>query len=726
MSLSSYRLQFAVLSTVLTAPLFACATPASDALQALAAQDWVARSVSLKDLGITNPVVLDQADNRQVFFLPVPKGVAIRDAHIALEGEFIKGEEQPATLRLAVDGLPRVAERINQARGTLSRTLPVDSGKHASGFVNFALDWSSPVSEDFCAPPRATANVLTLSPETRLDYRYSMSALASLTDAWGSLSAEPSILVAAGALERASFDSAWRLGVALERSARRAQVRALPQVGDSVQLAGVEVPAALTTVPAFAALAGQQRHTLANPAELGALLMLDTPATRAELAIADSALITQLNTALDALGHQLQGDPEAFAALGQWRQQRASLALEPVPGQQLQLRSLGRQVLVAIAADAGAKAAGVLDAHWRNVLVSHQAEVKAVGEALRNEHGHLRLSSLGGNFGTFDVVSRGEWTATFPLSAVSVNGLIPGELNLDVAAAPGASSTRPVASVIWNNVLLSAAQLDADGHPERLKARIPGYALGVTNTVQVRFQRQPSSPDCAEVPQAYPVNVLPSSYLISADAEPDGTFVGLLPLLANKPQVFVDKAALQAPVASLGKLIRLASAAALSPVNAELVLATGKADAAPSRPFLALDVPLTGARPLLGVAELQRLQAQGNQALALDLQGPQGLGTVSVVSANGQSGVLWNSLGNPDMVPQVPFLLSQGNAVVVGEQGPLTWVDTTDPELNLAGTPFHQWRKQLVWALPTLSGVVLLLLLLGVIARRLRLKNKGK
>ncbi|GLO12855.1 membrane protein [Pseudomonas putida] len=726
MSLTSYRLQFVVLSTVLTAPIFACATPASDAIQALAAQDWVARSVSLKDLGITNPVVLDQADNRQVFFLPVPKGVAISDAHIALEGEFIKGEAQPATLRLAVDGLPRVAERINQARGSLPRTLPVDSGQHASGFVDFALDWSSPVSEDFCAPPRATANVLTLSPETRLVYRYSMSALSSLTDVWGSLPAEPSILVAAGALDRASFDSAWRLGVALERSARRAQVRALPQVGDSVQLAGIEVPAALTTVPAFAALAGQQRHTLANPAELGALLLLDAPATRADLAIADSALITQLNAALDALGHQLQGDPEAFGALNQWRQQRASLALEPVPGQQLQLRSLGRQVVVAIAADAGAKAAGVLDAHWRDVLVSQQAEVRAVGEALRNEHGHLRLSSLGGNFGTFDVVSRGEWTATFPLSAVSVNGLIPGELNLDVAAAPGASSTRPVASVIWNNVLLSAAQLDADGHPERLKARIPGYALGVTNTVQVRFQRQPSSPDCAEVPQAYPVNVLPSSYLISADAEPDGTFVGLLPLLANKPQVFVDEAALKAPVASVGKLIRLASAAALSPVNAELVLTTGKADAAPSRPFLALDVPLTGAKPLLGVAELQRLQAQGNQALALDLQGPQGLGTLSVVSANGQSGVLWNSLGNPNMVPKVPFLLSQGNAVVVGEQGPLTWVDTTDPELNLGGTPFHQWRKQLVWALPTLSGVVLLLLLLGVIARRLRLKNKGK
>ena len=220
--------------------------------------------------------------------------------------------------------------------------------------------------------------------------------------------------------------------------------------------------------------------------------------------------------------------------------------------------------------------------------------------------------------------------------------------------------------------------------------------------------------------------MLPSSYLTSADAEPDGTFIGLLPLLAGKPQVIVDQAALQTPVANLGKLIRLASAAALSPVTAELVLADGQAEVTPTRPFLAVDVQLPGAKPVLGVAELQRLQAQGNQQLALDLQGPQGLGTLSVVDSHSQHGVLWNSLGNPSMVPQVPFLLTQGNAVVVGEQGPLTWVDTTDPELNLNGTPFHQWRKQLVWALPTLSGIVLLLVLLGVVARRLRLKHKGK
>ncbi|WP_312933213.1 hypothetical protein [Pseudomonas sp.] len=694
-------------------------------MQSLTGEDWISRSTSLKDMGIANPVVLDQADSRQAFFLPVPKGVAISDAQLEVLGQIIKGEEHSATLRLAVEGEPRVAERINRS-DEVKRTFKVDSGQHRNGFVDFTVDWSSPVSEAYCSPPRATANVLTLSPQTRLSYRFSMASLKTLADAWSILPSEPVILVAGGPLQRQSFDSAWRLGVTLERNARRARVQALPRVGDRVSLPPFVLPAALSKVPAFAALAGQSQHTLAYPAELGALLLLDTPATRADLAIADEALVAQLDTALKALADQVKNEPGAAEALQQWRDQRGTLAARALPSQQMQLLSLGHQALIGVAADAGAKAAGVLEPRWRDVLIAPTAQIRAAEGQLRNDKGHLRLSALGGDFGTFDVVSRGEWTATFPLSAVSLNGRMPGELTLDVAAAPGASETRPVASVIWNNVLISAAQLDADGSPEQLKARIPGYALGVTNTVQVRFQRQPVSPRCAEVPQAFPVNVLPSSYLSSAPAEPDGTFIGLLPLMAGNPLVIVDEQALQTPVAPLGKLIRLATAAALSPVDAQLLFSDGKADVSPTRPFLALDVPLTGARPILGVAELKRLQAQGNDHLALDLQGPQPLGTLSVVDSAGQHGMLWSSLGTPEMVPQTPFLLTRGNAVVVGEQGPLAWVDTTDPQLNLTGTPFHAWRKHLVWALPTLAGVVLLLLLLAILARRLRLKNKGR
>ena len=716
-----------VLVAPFAAPLLAMASPGSDAIRTLAQDDWVQRSVSLADMGITNPVVLQETDNHQSFFLPVPKGVALDAASINILGNFIKGEEAAAALRLSVDSRPLYAQRVTESEGDLARVLPVEARRHESGFVDFTIDWSSPTGQTLCEPTRQSSNILTLSPDTALTYRYSMQGLHTLADAWSTLPGKPVILIAAGKLEQQSFDSAWRLGVALERNAKRAQVRAFPSVGETVAVDGLKIPTALTSVAPFSALAGKTQHKVASAAELGALLVLDASATRADLAIADTALVGQINAALDALQDQLKNDEDAVKAVQEWRSRHASAA-QKVPGsQQIQLVSLGHQAVIAVAPDAGAKAAGVFDSHWRNVLVSSEATISQAGESGDSTEREMRVSALGGSSTAFDVVTRGEWNAVFPLSAVAVQGRMPGELVLDVAAAPGASSTQPVASVLWNGILLNAKQLAADGQPERLTARVPGYALGVTNNLQVRFQRQPVSPNCAEIPQGYPVNVLPTSYLRSSDAEPDGTFVGLLPLLAGNAQVIVPKTALDTPAANLRQIIRLASAASVSPVNAELTLADSTQVFKPTKPFLSLDVPVDGAKPLIDVKDLQRLRAGGDNKRLLDLTGPQPLSAASVVDSNNQHGVIWYALGNQVLTPRTPFVFNQGNAVVLGEEGPLTWVDTSNPQLSqamgLGETPFHQWRKYLAWVLPLFAASLLVLLVLGVLARRQKKKQ---
>lgn len=721
-------LKRALLMTPLAVPLFAMASPGSEALRALAQDDWVHRSVSLADLGISNPVVLEQSDNRQAFFLPVPKGVPLHDAAIKVHGSFLKGEPANAALKMSVDGRPLFARPVSETSGTLQQVLAVETYGHTSGFVNFTIDWSSPSGQRLCEPTRQTSNILTLSPHTELTYRYSMQAMHTLADAWSTLPGQPVIMIAAGPLERTSFDSAWRLGVALERAAKRTQVRPFPAVGDVVAVDELKMPAALSSVAPFSALAGKASHTVASAAELGALLVLDAPATRADLAIVDAALIGQINTALDALRAQLQTDGDALKALDEWRSRHATLSLKPLGSQQVRLASLGHQAVIGVAGDAGAKAAGVFDSQWRNVLISPEATIHAAGEDAAERP--LRVTNLGGSPTAFDVVTRGEWNAVFPLSAVAADGRMPGELVLDVAAAPGASSTLPVASVLWNGILLNARQLTADGQPERLSARVPGYALGVTNNLQIRFQRQPVSPNCAEIPQGYPVNVLPTSFLRSAKAEADGTFVGLLPLLAGHSQVILPTTALTAPAAHLRQLIRLASAASVSPVHAELSLADSAQAFKPTKPFLSLGVNLDGAKPLIDVKDLQRLRAGGDDHRLLDLQGPQPLSAVSVVNANSQPGVIWYALGDQVLTPREAFVLNQGNAVVLSEDGPLTWVDSTDPQLSqklgLSGTPFHQWRQYLAWTLPLLATAVLGILLLGVLARRSRLKKTGK
>jgi len=274
----------------------------------------------------------------------------------------------------------------------------------------------------------------------------------------------------------------------------------------------------LPSAIAFASPAGDAQHKLANAAELGALLALDAPPVSGDVVIADAALRDQLSRALDALRSQLSSDPDALAAFDDWSRQREPLAAATPASKEIRLAMLGRQTVITLATDAGASTAGVFDASLHHILTSPQALVP-VATSLELEEGHVvHLSSLGGTADSFDVVARGDWTTNFPLNAVSSAGRMPGELVLYLAAAPGASSTRPVATVFWNGFLLAAKQLQADGHPEELKARMPGYVLGVNNTLRVSVQRQPYSANCNEVPQGYPVNVLPAASYVAPGA----------------------------------------------------------------------------------------------------------------------------------------------------------------------------------------------------------------
>ena len=66
--------------------------------------------------------------------------------------------------------------------------------------------------------------------------------MADLPAAWGSLPHSPMILIAGAKLSADAYDSAWRLGVALERAGKRPRIVALPAVGDTVDLQAVAFP----------------------------------------------------------------------------------------------------------------------------------------------------------------------------------------------------------------------------------------------------------------------------------------------------------------------------------------------------------------------------------------------------------------------------------------------------------------------------------------------------
>jgi len=720
-------LRRALMAAGLLLPLGALASPAGDALRRLQGDDWVSRDVSLEDLGIREPVVLSNSDARQEFYLPVPRGVPISDAALNFDARYTKGEPGRTSMVLWVDGVPQAAQRIADGEGSAARSLNVEQRSRETGFLRLGVDWQSEIALRRCESNRATANALTISPRTRLSYRYDAAAIGSLDDAWSMLPGKPVLMVSGGKLDQQAFDSAWRIGVAMERSGKHVAVKGFPAVGDEVDTRGLQVPNGLAQVPAFAAVAGDEKHKLANPAEIGALLVMGAPAVSGDVVIADAQLRARYNEALNALQAQLAQDADAAEAFKAWRGRRMPLAGQDLQSREIRVLPLGRQAVIAVAADAGAQGAGAFDTAWRRILVTRQVQVQAAAAPRAFEDGGLRLTSLGGSPSSFDVVARGDWNITFPLAAVSADGGMPDELVMDLAAAPGASATRPVASVFWNGILLAAKQLEATGRPERLTARVPGYALGVANAVRVTFQRQPVSVDCNEIPQGYPVNVLPTSYVKPGAAEPDGTFIGLLPLLAGNPQLIVPDSYLADAPGNIKRVIGIASASGLSATRALLSLAPAGQAAKPGRPFLAMEVALDGAKPLVKVTDRKQLTVNGKNAPWLDISGLDHLSTAEVVSAGGQSGVLWHALGQQPGALDAPFVLNRGNVAIIGAAGPLAWIDSADPGAShppgAGESAFFEWRRYLSWSVPAISIGLLVLLLILILALRVNRKN---
>lgn len=707
----------------LSVPLLAVASPAGDALQRLQGDTWVTRSFALSDLGFTDAVLLNGFDAKQEFFLPVPRTLPLAEASIDFSGRYYKAEEGRTSMLLSVNGRPVFSRRIESPEGDASQVLKVDTSVRTNGFLRLGVNWLNNVAHRICEVERATGNVLSVAAETRFNYRFSSGALTSLADAWVTLPARPTLLVASRNLSKASYDTAWRIGAALEQANRRVVVKAFPVPGDTVDTSGWQVPSGLASLPAFAGLAtGNARYVLKDDAEIGALVVLGAVSATGDIAVADGALQQQIGKALDALGAQLAGDADGARAFTAWRNLQTAAVPGGLASHQIRLATLGARPVIAVAEDAGAQAAGVFAEVWRNILVTRQATVVRADAPDAEDRTVIRLAGFGSD-ASFDVVSRGDWTASLPLAAVAVNGRMPSDLVIDIAAAPGASSTRPVASVFWNNVLLSAKRLEADGRPERLDARVPGYALGLSNVVRVSVQRQPYSNDCNETPQGFPVNVLPTSYVRAGDSEPDGTFVGLLPLMSGTPVVAVPASYLADAPQSLARLIRIAVAAGVTPVRAEFAVVEQGKPFAPGRPFLALQVPVQGTEPKVQIQDAH-LRINGRNAPWLDVDGLARLSAVEASRSNGQHGLVWQPLGEQTAAVQKAFVLNRGDIALIGADGPVSWVDSSNPSASLppgAGeSAFYEWRRYLSWGVPLLSILLLVVLLVLVAAYRAR------
>jgi hypothetical protein len=657
----------------------ASAVSASDVFRRMSADPWIARVVSFADLGFKGPLVLGYPDTQREITLPVPPGVPLANATLQVDASFVRADGGRTTLILALDGFPVSARPVAAERGDGSLTLAVDGAPRPSGLVRFNIDWRTAIGrENTCTDSRTPGNLLRIEPSTRFTYRYDGSAVQDLSTAWASLPSSPMILIAGSKLSADAYDSAWRLGVALDRAGKRPRIMAFPAVGDVVDLEGVVVPSALRRIPAFAALADGGKRRIKDLAEIGALMSLGQGGPlQADIVIGDRATGSVLAQALDELRAQLPA--EVVDAFSEWRGRALDGWGRQLAAGQVRLTNVFGRPAIVIAPDAGGHAAALFTQSWHQVAMGPLLTVHAADEP-KADLAAVSLKYLGAKPATLDVLARADWNAGFDIGAVAVDGRGPGTLVVDVAAAPGAARTPPVVSVFLNEVLLAAKEMEANGRRERIVAPIPRHVLSTRNDIRVSFVRQQASDRCRESPEPYPVSVLSSSHILLDRIEPLGDFSGLISHFANGVNLLVPVAYLYDSQNTLPRVISLASSTGVSPARARFIPV---ADVGPPKikgPFLAIDVALQGTEKSEVKLEGGRLYLSNeSERPLLDVSGLNRAGLLEVTRVGRDAGAIYRTLGRDAPPMDKPMQLSGGNIAVIGMGGLRAEVNTLDP-----------------------------------------------
>ena len=714
-------------------PLLVSAQPApaaqgtspADVFRRMSADNWIPRTVTFADLGFTGPLVLGYPDTLREIYLPVPTGVPLANAALQLDANYVRADGGRTTMILSVDGSPVSARPLTAERGDASLALAVDGNPRPSGFVRFNIDWRTAVGrENTCADARTPGNLLRIEPTTKFTYRYDGSAVRDLSTAWSSLPSTPTILVASGKLSTEAYDSAWRVGVALERAGKRPVIRALPAVGDTVDMRGVTIPAALRSIPAYAGLTEGGPHKIKDAAEIGALMALGAAGPfQADIVIADQSFAGAMGGNFEALKGQLPAD--AAGPYGEWRTKSLDPWGKPMASREVRLSNVFGRPTIVVAADAGAKAAGLFTQIWQQIAASSSIVIQTADEP-RSDMTAVSLKYLGAKPGSFDVLAHADWNATFDIGAVAADGRGPGTLVMDVAAAPSAARTPPIVSVFLNEVLLGAKEMEATGRRERIVAPIPRYALAGRNVIRVSFTRQLASDRCRETPEPYPVSVLASSHMLLEKIEAGSDFAGLMSRFAAGGTVLVPASYLNDSQNTLPRVIRLAATTGVSPINAKFNPVADGTEPKINGPFLSIDLPLKDAKKSDVKVDGGHLVLAGSGDKPLiDVTGLNRIGLLEVTKVGGETGASYRTLGAEAPAMDKPMQLSDGNVALIGANGLRSEVNTVDPtgqgRLREARPSFIE--RTYWWLLPIL--VVAFFIALLVYASRVRRRKSA-
>ena len=481
---------------LLSCALIALCTSVSQAA-APKAETWqavVKRTYKLQDLNFKRSLVFSGAESSQQIFFPTPDDVPLRSAEVDISGNYLRSNIGHLTFLVGANDVPAFALEPTEAEGIFQRNIKIPTAGLTNAFVKLDLRFSSLISENRCSEQRSIANVVAVSPLTEFRYEVAAHDVKSVRSAWGMLPSVVNILVPPGTMSENQYAASVKVALAVSASGRTPVVKTLTQIGTTVDVSGLNVPAAFADIPAFQKFQNAGTVKLDAPIDRGAYQVLRGYHGQAigEIVLGSGWLGVAMTADMAALRAAVAGKPEAQRLLEGIL--NASGDQRPLDKEQnLELLSVFGQPVISLPNDASA-AASLLGSSWNQLANAGRVEVQAARED-RGDVKEIPLTELGGNFASQSIIEYGDWVATFNASQLP-GGRWPSSVELEMRVSPDASDVAPVVSVTLNDVLLQADKIDPKSSTVRLAANIPPYLLASQNTLRIAVQRGPSGGDC--------------------------------------------------------------------------------------------------------------------------------------------------------------------------------------------------------------------------------------
>ena len=568
-------------------------------------------TVTLGDIGFLTGLRFANLGGFRDIFIPVPQGDETA-SELVLVFDDVSAHEARRSLEALVNDRSALALVLDgKSMGRVVR-VPLPKTKTKDGFLKLSFLYSGAATQDRCIDVRYVGDSLTIRPETAIELDLGAANRLDVATTAALMPRNVTIVLPNRRLAQADIATALTVARALSASGRRVEFHH--------GYDGVQEP--VNT--------GEQRRWVRGVVVVGTL---DEAASLIEAPIATVA-----------------GPVPVFGTLAA-------------------VRIAGAPAL--LVSDASAVRAGRLLAS-PSLAATRGVAAASVGETLPPElpKDRITFDQLSVAHAQADVFGRADLTAVIDTRRLPA-GMQAARILLDLMVAPDGAGEKAVVSAYVNERLLGSV-VAASGEPTHLDLALPGGLVGTGANIRAVVQRRSAQGDCRFEPQGYPAQILGSSSVVLAPADPHADdFADLAPRWSSGVEVLLPASAAEQPTLTLGLVADALDA--LAPENAPITVRLSGRGVAPlpSAAFLAVsDAPPEGATPHVRFDRGRVAVADRAGRKLLDLGGFVTGAVAQIVTAAEHPGLWIKPLAADGALPSPEALkLDHGDVAFVDQNG---------------------------------------------------------